>query len=247
MVASEFDMYTIAFTLNPPPMKLTYFGHSTFQIETGGTTLLFDPFFIDNPHTNTSPEDVEADVVLLTHAHFDHFANVPEVLENNPNALVISNFEITQYVGKKFDHENIQPLNEGADVDFDWGTVSAVHARHTSSFSDGTYGGTPGGFVLELDENLCVYNTGDTAPFVEMEWIGDMYEVDLMLAPIGNVFTMGIDGALMSAEMVQPGQFAPLHYDTFPPLEVDLDEFNDVFTEAGFSPVVIDFDGTLEM
>ena len=221
-------------------MDLTYFGHSTFQIETEDATLLFDPFFAENPHTETDPATLDPDVLLLTHAHFDHFSDTEAVL-NHSDPLVISNFEITQYVQQNFDHDAIQPLNEGGSVDFDWGYVETTHARHSSSFPDGSYGGVPNGFVLELNDQV-VYNTGDTAPFAEMQWVGDLWDVDVMLAPIGNVFTMDINGALHAAEMVEPDRTAPLHYDTFPPIEVDLDDFRGAFAEAGYDTVVFDVD-----
>lgn len=213
-------------------MDLTYFGHSTFQIETESVTLLFDPFFAENPHTETDPSALDPDVLLLTHAHFDHFSDTEAVLQNS-DPLVISNFEITQYVQQNFGHDAIQPLNEGGSVEFDWGYVESTHARHSSSFPDGTYGGVPNGFVLEFDDTV-VYNTGDTAPFAEMQWVGDLWNVDVMLAPIGNVFTMGIYGALHATDMVDPALVVPLHYDTFPPLETDLDAFEDAFDEAGY-------------
>ncbi|MBB4060128.1 metal-dependent hydrolase [Salinibacter ruber] len=213
-------------------MDLTYFGHSTFQIETEDVTLLFDPFFEENPHTETDPETLAPDVLLITHAHFDHFSDVEAVLEAS-DPLVISNFEITQYVQEEYGHDAIQPLNEGGSVEFDWGYVESTHARHSSSFPDGSYGGVPNGFVLELGDDV-VYNTGDTAPFAEMKWVGDLWDVDVMLAPVGNVFTMGIYGALHSTEMVEPELVIPLHYDTFPPLETDLDAFADAFDEAGY-------------
>ena len=213
-------------------MDLTYFGHSTFQIDTENASLLFDPFFDENPHTETDPSTLDPDVLLLTHAHFDHFSDTEAVLEHS-DPLVVSNFEITQYVQQNFGHDAIQPLNEGGSVDFDWGYVESTHARHSSSFPDGSYGGVPNGFVLELEDQV-VYNTGDTAPFAEMQWVGDLWEVDVMLAPIGDVFTMGIYGALHATEMVEPALVVPLHYDTFPPLETDLDAFEDAFGEAGY-------------
>jgi L-ascorbate metabolism protein UlaG (beta-lactamase superfamily) len=213
-------------------MDLTYFGHSTFQIETDAATLLFDPFFAENPHTETDPATLRPDVLLLTHAHFDHFSDTEAVLQHS-DPLVISNFEITQYVQQEYNHDAIQPLNEGGSVEFDWGYVESTHARHSSSFPDGSYGGVPNGFVLEFDDAV-VYNTGDTAPFAEMQWVGDLWDVDVMLAPIGDVFTMGIYGALHATEMVDPDLVVPLHYDTFPPLETDLDAFEDAFDEADY-------------
>jgi L-ascorbate metabolism protein UlaG (beta-lactamase superfamily) len=214
-------------------MDLTYYGHATFQIETGGTTLLFDPFFGDNPHTDTTPDTLDPDVVLVSHAHFDHYADV-EAFAGPDGPLVISNFEIISRVGEDYDHENVQPLNEGGLLEYDWGTVEAVHARHTSSFPDGSYGGVPEGFVLEL-EDATVYYTSDTAPFAEMEWIGDLYDVDVMLAPVGDVVTMGVYGAIHAAEMTDADAVVPIHYDTFPFIQVDLDEVEAAIEDAGFT------------
>ncbi len=226
-------------------MTLTYFGHSTFQIETDGTTLLFDPFFNDNPHTEVTPEELDPDVIFLSHAHFDHYADIGAFCEQG-NPLVISNFEIITRVGEDYDHENVHPLNEGGSLGFDWGFVEAVHARHTSSFPDGSYGGVPEGFVLDL-HGATVYYAGDTAPFAEMEWIGDRYNVDVMLAPVGDVVTMGVNGAIQSAEMVDCTAIVPIHYDTFPFIKVDLDEVTEAIEDAGFDAQPLDFGGTLEL
>jgi L-ascorbate metabolism protein UlaG (beta-lactamase superfamily) len=92
-----------------------------------------------------------------------------------------------------------------------------------------------------------VYYTGDTAPFVEMQWIGEMYDIDVMIAPVGDVVTMGIDGAIHSAEMVEPELVIPVHYNTFPFIEVDLDEVRDAFDDAGFDVKVVDFDTTVSL
>lgn len=223
-------------------MDLTYIGHATFQIETNGTTLLFDPFFEGNPHTESAATDFDPDVVLVSHAHQDHYDDV-DAYTGDDGPLIISNFEIITRIGQDYGHENVHPLNEGGTVDFEWGTVHGTHARHTSSFPDGSYGGVPGGFVLELDDGV-VYYTGDTAPFAEMEWIGDAVDVDLMIAPVGDVVTMGVDGAVHTAEMVDPANIVPVHYDTFPFIEVDLDDVEAAFDEAGFDCTVMDFGST---
>ncbi len=226
-------------------MKLTYFGHSAFQIETQGTTILVDPFLTDNPHTETAPEDLDPDVILLTHAHFDHWGDTPAFVEE-ADPLVIAGFEIVQRLGQEHGHENVQPLNEGGTAAFDWGRVTATHARHSSSFPDGSYGGVPTGHLLEI-ENTTIYNAGDTAPFAEMEWIGGDFDVDLAVFPIGDCFTMGFDGALRAAEMVKPAQILPVHYNTFPPIETDLDEWKSRCSEAGYQTEVVEPDTALQL
>lgn len=224
-------------------MELTYFGHATFQIDTGTRTVLFDPFLEGNPHTDTTPDELDPDVILVSHPHADHFADT-EALVAQGDPLVIGTFEVITHVQEQFGHETVHPLNEGGQLDFPWGHVEAVHARHTASFPDGSYGGVPIGFVVDFGE-MTVYYTGDTAPFMEMQWIGQDYDVDLMIAPVGDVVTMGIPGALRAAAMVNPDTIMPIHYDTFPFIETDLSEFTDAAEQAGFETLVVDFDDTV--
>ena len=226
-------------------MDLTYFGHSAFQIETGDTTMLVDPYLTDNPHTDVSPETLDPDVILLTHAHFDHWGDTPAIAART-GALVIANFEIVTYLQQKHGHGNVQPLNEGGRMEFEWGSVEAVNARHSSSFPDGTYGGAPNGHILYL-EDTCLYNAGDTAPFAEMEWIGDEHDVDLALLPVGGVVTMGAEGAVWAAELVDPALAIPLHYGTFPFIAQTPDEWGRQMDEAGFETQVLAFGETVEL
>jgi L-ascorbate metabolism protein UlaG (beta-lactamase superfamily) len=219
-------------------MKLTYFGHSAFQIETNGTTVLFDPFITGNPHTEgvVAAGDLNPDVILLTHAHGDHWGDTLAIARRS-GALVVANFEITNYV-QKGGHANVQSLNTGGSWRFDWGAVTQTYARHSSSFPDGTYGGNPNGYLLKA-EGKCIYNTGDTCPFAEMAWIGQDHAVDLALLPIGDCFTMGPDEAVRAARMIKPALTVPLHYNTFPPIEVDTGRWADTMADAGFAAKVL--------
>lgn len=228
-------------------MELTYFGHSAFQIETKGTTLLFDPFITDNPHTEgvVTQEDLNPDVILLTHAHSDHWGDTPEIAERT-GALVVGNFEIVQYIQKEHGHENVQPMNTGGTWSFEWGDVKMTYARHSSSFPDGTYGGNPNGYILEIDD-YCIYNLGDTARFTGMEWIGEEYDVDLALMPMGDCFTMGPEDSVHAADLIEPDEIIPLHYDTFPFIEVDMDYWADLMAGAGFDTAVLDPGETFEL
>ena len=227
-------------------MKLTYFGHSAFQIQTNGTTLLFDPFISGNKHTEgvVTAEDLEPDVILLTHAHGDHWGDTMDIARRT-GAQLVGNFEITQYAQKN-GHDNVQPMNTGGAWQFDWGRVIQTYARHSSSFPDGTYGGNPNGYILHL-EGMCIYNTGDTSPFSEMAWTGEEHDVDLALMPIGDCFTMGPKGAVKAAEMIRPALTVPLHYDTFPYIEVDVSEWARLMQDAGFKTRVLNPGETLEL
>ena len=228
-------------------MKLTYFGHSAFQIETAGTTLLVDPFISENPHAEgvVEPEDLTPDVILLTHAHGDHWGDTPALVART-GAQVVGNFEITTYVQQELGHENVQPMNTGGAWDFEWGRVIQTYARHSSSFPDGTYGGNPNGYILYL-EDTCIYNLGDTAPFAEMQWIGEDHDIDLALMPIGDCFTMGPQDAVRATQMLQPSLSMPLHFDTFPYIEVDMNEWTQGMQEAGFATRVLEAGETYEL
>jgi len=220
-------------------MKLTYFGHSAFQIQTGGTTLLIDPFITGNPHTEgvVQADDLNPDVILLTHAHGDHWGDTAAIAKRS-GALVVANFEITQYLSQQHGHDKIQPMNTGGVWSFDWGRVTQTYARHSSSFPDGTYGGNPNGYLLEL-EGKCLYAAGDTCPFTEMAWIGEDYDVDLALLPIGDCFTMGPKDAIRAARMIRPRLTLPLHYNTFPLIMVDTKAWVADMKAAGFEARVL--------
>jgi L-ascorbate metabolism protein UlaG (beta-lactamase superfamily) len=206
-------------------MTLTYFGHSAFQIETGGTVLLVDPFISDNPHAQgvVAVDDLSPDVLLLTHAHGDHWGDSPAIIERAA-PLVIGQFEVTNYVQAKLGHEKVHPMNTGGSASFDWGRVTMTWARHSSSFPDGTYGGVAAGYILELD-GVTVYAAGDTDRFAEMAWYGEEFDIDLALLPAGDDFTMGPAEAVKAAQMLKAGLCVPIHWGTFPLLTGDPDDF----------------------
>ena len=219
-------------------MKLTYFGHSAFQIETNGTTLLFDPFITGNPLAEgvVAAGDLDPDVILLTHAHGDHWGDTLDIAQRT-GALLVANYEITTYA-QNHGHDIVQPMNTGGSWTFDWGKVKQTYARHSSSFPDGAYGGNPNGYLVYI-EGQCIYAAGDTCPFAEMAWIGEENHVDVALLPIGDCFTMGPEDSVRAARMVKPKLTIPIHYDTFPLIEVDTDQWAALMGAAGFATQVL--------
>ncbi len=219
-------------------MKLTYFGHSAFQIETNGTTLLFDPFITGNPHTQgvVTADQLHPDVILLTHAHGDHWGDTLAIARRT-NALLIANFEITQYA-QQHGHNNVHPMNTGGSWQFPWGRVTQTYARHSSSFPDGTYGGNPNGYLLEIEDKV-IYDLGDTCPFAEMAWYGEDYKIDVALMPVGDLFTMGVEGAVRAAKMLKPGLIIPIHYNTFPPIQIDIEQCRKRLEQEGFKVQIL--------
>lgn len=200
-------------------MKLTYFGHACFCVETAGRRLLFDPFISPNELAAAiDVERVEADFVLVTHGHFDHLADAERILRRT-GATLISNFEIvTWFQGRGV--ENAHPLNHGGGADFAFGRATFVNAVHSSVLPDGTYGGNPGGFVVESAEGA-FYVSGDTALTHDIKLLGELYPLSFATLCIGDNFTMGPRHAAIAAEWAGVKRVVGTHYDTFPPIRID--------------------------
>ena len=228
-------------------MTITYFGHSALQTEADGTTLLFDPFISDNPHTEgvVTADDLTPDAVLVTHAHFDHYGDTESILKRT-GAMLVCPFEIMAYLQKQMDHEAVQPMNTGGTADLGWGTVTNTYARHSSSFEDGTYGGLAGGYVVRTGGKT-IYHAGDTAHFAEMADLGERFDIDLAFLPIGDVVTMGPEDAVRAAKLLKPKLTVPLHWGTLPFLTGDPDTFVHLMSDAEMEARKMEPGGTLEI
>lgn len=209
-------------------MDITFLGHSGFHLKVAHTQgegmleLLIDPFLTGNPLAKQSADDLNADYILLTHAHGDHYGDT-ESIAKRCDATVVSNFEIANYVQAR--ELKAHPMSTGGSWNFSFGRVTWTLAFHASSFPDGSYGGMPMGLMLQA-EGKCIYHAGDTALFSDMRLIGDK-GIDLAFVPIGDNFTMGIDDAVAAVKLLRPQKVVPIHYNTFPYIEVDVQEFAD--------------------
>lgn len=214
-------------------MKITYFGHSSFSVEINGLNILFDPFISGNPaakHVNV--DSIPADFILISHGHLDHVLDV-EAIAKRTGAKLIGPFEVIEWFGKK-GLTNTHDMNHGGQFTFDFGTVKCVNAVHSSSMPDGSYGGNPVGFVITPQgSRKSFYYSGDTALTYDMRLIGEDYEVAVALLPIGDNYTMGIHDAVRCAEFVGTHTVVGLHYDTFPPIQINKDEAVASFRKTG--------------
>lgn len=220
-------------------MDITFFGHSVLQVETAGTRILVDPFITGNKHAEgvISPGDLNPDVILLTHAHGDHWGDTPDIATRT-NAQVVANFEITSYIQREHNYENIHPMNTGGTWKFNWGKVTQTYARHSSSFPDGTYGGNPNGYLLHA-EGKCLYLAGDTCLFSEMALLAGDDAIDVAFLPVGDDFTMGPEEAVKCVKILKPRLTVPVHYDTFPYIEVDMNRFTSAMQSSGYEAKVL--------
>lgn len=211
--------------------RITYLGHSTFRITTpGDEQIIIDPFLTDNPQTPEELKSVgELDTILITHGHFDHFADVIP-LARQTGATAVGNFEIFSYLQSQ-GVENSMPLHKGGTASIGGVTVTAVNAHHSSSIAeeDGTivYAGEPMGFVLEFESGFKLYHAGDTCVFGDMSLIGELYSPDLALLPIGNRVVMSPFEAAHAARLLNVRHVVPIHYQTFDFLPGTPEEFRE--------------------
>ena len=225
-------------------MKITYLGHAGLSIEVAGKNLIVDPFISPNPLAkDIDIEVLEADYILITHAHQDHIVDV-DAIAKRTGAKIISNFEIvTHYGNLGFEGH---PMNHGGSWQFEFGRVTYTNAIHTSSFPDGSYGGQPGGFLLETGEGN-VYVAGDTALTFDMKLIPMQCKLDFAVLPIGDNFTMGYESAVIAAEFIECDRIMGYHYDTFGYIEIDHGKAKNAFSTAGKELILLPIGDSVEV
>lgn len=200
-------------------MKITYYGHSCLGVETAGQHLLFDPFISGNELARAVDLNaIPADYILLSHGHADHVADAVAIARRT-GAKCLANFEVCQWLGGQ-GITNLHAMNTGGSAAFDFGRVKLVSALHSSSLPDGTYGGNPGGWVVDTAAGG-FYFSGDTALTLDMKLIGESSRLKWAALCLGDTFTMGVDDAIKAAEFIRCGQIIGIHYDTFPPIKLD--------------------------
>ncbi|MEL6657167.1 MAG: metal-dependent hydrolase [Bacteroidota bacterium] len=226
-------------------MKITFYGHACIATETKGKRLIFDPFISPNEMAaHIDVDSIEADYVLLTHAHGDHIADAESIAKRN-DSTIISNFEIVTHYGNKGFKGH--PLAHGGKAQFDFGTAKYVNAIHTSSFPDGSYGGQPGGFVV-WNEETCFYHAGDTALTMDMKLIPQTCPaLQFAILPIGDNFTMGYEDAVIAAEFLQVDKVIGIHYDTFGYIKLDHEAAKKAFADSGKELILLSIGESIDL
>lgn len=229
-------------------MKITYHGHSVVQIETGQASLIIDPFITGNPLAKIAADDLQVDYILLTHGHNDHVGDTIELAKRN-NATVIAPNELAVFLGWK--GCQVHPMHIGGSAQFEFGRVKFTQAFHGSAYTDDEtqeiiYTGMPGGILLTIGEKT-LYHAGDTALFSDMKLIGELNQIDLAFLPIGDNFTMGPEDALLAAEWLKADKIVPIHFNTFPMIKQDPEQFVQQLQAKGLAGLALQSGETIEL
>lgn len=212
-------------------MEIKYLGHSAFEFNTNGKKILIDPFLVLVPNYNLN----NIYDIFVTHAHGDHLGSAVEISQKT-GAPITAIYELANYCTKK--GAKTADIGLGSWRDYSWGRAIAVPAFHSSSTPDGIYGGCPCGFVFEI-EGQTLYHAGDTCLNSEMKVIGEIYQPDIVMLPIGGKYTMDIEHAVIAAEWLGASEVIPMHYNTFDAISVDISDFERQIREIGKIPRIL--------
>lgn len=212
-------------------MIITYLGHSCFEIKVNDRKILIDPFLVKSPNYDFNG----VTDIFVTHGHGDHLGSAIEIAKIT-GAKITTVFELANYCASK--GANVNGINLGAWMDYEWGRVIAVPAFHSSSTPDGIYAGCPCGFIFAI-EGKAIYHAGDTCLNSEMEIIGNLYQPQISMLPIGGTYTMDIEQAVVASVMLKTSEVIPMHYNTFDAIKVNVEDFTRQIREKGKIPVVL--------
>lgn len=200
-------------------VDLKYIGHSAFEIKNGDNAVLIDPLVSVNEKYNWHEEPIKD--ILLTHAHGDHLGEAIEIAKEK-DIEVTAVAELAYYI--KEQGAKSKPIGLGAWINYSWGRAVFLPAFHSSSLSDGRYGGNAASILLDVD-GVRIYHAGDTCLSSEMKTIKELYAPQIALLPIGGNYTMDVEHAAMAAKWLGVRTVIPMHYGTFPEIQADLEKF----------------------
>lgn len=224
-------------------LNITYLSHSCFLFETENYTVIVDPFISGNPTFPVGHKDLKPDFIVLTHGHGDHLGDAIE-LSKKYDATIIAVNELANYVISK--GAKAHNMHIGGSFKFPFGKLKFTIAHHGSGTDDFKYLGEPAGVLLFINDKI-FYHTGDTGIFYDMKLIGEMNKIDYVFLPIGDNYTMGIDDAVKAVELINPDIAVPMHYNTFPIISADPNEFKNKVENLGKKCKIFEYGETIKI
>lgn len=224
--------------------KLRWLGHAATELNIAGKKIVIDPLIKDNPlcPVKISYFD-DFDLIIVTHDHYDHLGDTVEIMNRNKKAMLFATYDLEVYVSNQFKipMERTIPANVGGFVDFQGVKLALTQAVHSSEHSD------PTGAIVS-GEGITIYHAGDTGLFEGMKIIGEIFQPDYVLLPIGGRFTMDPRQAAYAVEMLKPKKAAiPIHYNTWDLIKVDPNEFAKLVSAKGYRAIILQPGESIEL
>lgn len=210
-----------------PKGSVRWLGHSFVEFTTADDkVILFDPWTKDdgNPAAAVNLADIaRADLVLVSHDHFDHIASAVAVCQKTGALLGGGVQTVARLQAEGFDKDQVANFGAGymvgGGVKLDWVTVTATQALHSSDTACAL------GHIVKAADGTCLYHAGDTGLFGDMELLGRLYPMDIACLPIGGTFTMDAFQAGHAAAMLKAAAVLPIHFGSFPIIAQTAEEF----------------------
>ena len=200
-------------------VDLKYIGHSAFEFTAGDKSILVDPLVSINPKYDYKKSNVVD--IFVTHAHADHLGEAVEIAKEK-KATITAVPEITNRIAEK--KLKTRAINLGCWLNYDWGRAIFLPAYHSSSFADGTYGGVAASILFDI-QGVRIFHAGDTCLNSEFKTYKELYRPNIALLPIGGNYTMDVEHAVVAADWLGAKTVIPMHYNTFPEIQADLNKF----------------------